>query len=647
MLLAIRDRATGVIAWIIVILLIIPFALWGLHEYYGGGQEPDIAEVNDVPIPRTAFLAEVDQTKRTLPNPPEGEEELRLRREVLDRLISQEVLIQAVADAGMRVGDAQVAAYIRSMGPFQRDGQFDQELYERVLSSNRLSPQGFEAQQAREMVARQLLAGLSASALASEQQLKSYLRLRDRTLDVAYTVMPLAPFAERVKVSDAEVREYYQNHDERFMIPEAVRLNYVKLDPQEMAAGETPDERSLRQTYEQRRAELYRPEQRHAGLILLELPADADEQAETQVRQQAQNLRERIVNGESFEQLAREFSDHETSRERGGELGAVEPGSRSEAFELALAELREGEVSEAVRIPQGYALIKLTRLVEGGTPSFEEVRDQLAEEARMRAVEGRFYEESERLYDLTYENPLTLEVAARELGLEIRETGWIPRDGTDEGLGARARVVEAAFSDEVLAQGRLDEAVNSRLIELIPDDDTAMRPAVVVRVQEYRPAERRPLEEVRGDIVEQLRLQKAQEQALAQADEIVSRLQGGASLEEIAQQNQWQLQQVEDLRRNDSRHRVAVARTAFDEFSAARSLPQYATGLTQAGDAVIVQIKAMQEGQTEELEEAEQRRMRSALEQARGITEVELFLDDLRRRADVTVFEDVLSREDE
>lgn len=645
MLLAIRDRATGWIAWIIVILLIIPFALWGIQEYMGGGSEPVVATVDGHDITRIDLSNQFERVLRNTQERPEGEQEARLRRQVLDSMIAEYVLVSTARDDGMRIPAGEVNATIRQVEAFQVEGKFDQQRYVQVLNANRIDPDTFWAQQRRDLLRQQLLAAVGESTFVTKAEVDDFVRLRDRKVSLSYIQIPAAKFDDAVQVSQDDIQKYYDEHAEQFKTPEQVKLKYLKLDPTVMAAEVPVSEQQLKQMFEERKASLFQPEQLQAAHILVAVPPDADEAAVTAAKTRAQALYKRIENGADFASVAKKNSDDQASAAQGGDIGMVTPGSRDESFELALAQLKEGEVSEPVRTAKGFEIIKLVKRIPAGQPTFEQARERLAKEYRRQKAEEKFYKDSETLYDLTYENPLSLDVAAKALDLPIQETGWITREGAKEGLGAQSQVVADAFSDELLGSGNLADAVNSKLIELKSDgDEKQVNPVVVFRVGDYRPAEMKPLEQVRQQIETTLRKQKTRELAASKADELLAQLRSGTALDSVAQNSGFDLRQPGFIGRADTSQPPSVVEKAFALGKPAKGETRYATAGLPGGGTAVVAVSEVRDGDPAAMSDQQRDFVKRLLVRAHGTVETGALIDDMRARADVSVNEDALRR---
>jgi peptidyl-prolyl cis-trans isomerase D len=317
---------------------------------------------------------------------------------------------------------------------------------------------------------------------------------------------------------------------------------------------------------------------------LLTLPSGADPAAEQAVKTEIDAVRKRLEAGEPFDRVAKEVSKDPGSASQGGALGEIERGMMDPAFEQAAFSLTAGELSQPVKTRFGYHLIQVESIVPPSVKPFESVRDQLRGEVAKQRAESVFYDMSERLANLVYESTDSLEPAAKELGLEVRHSDWIARQG-GEGLLGNPKVTAAAFSEEVMTQGR-----NSELIE--PEKDALQ--AVVVRVADHRVASVRPLSEVREEIVAEIRKERARKAAAGAATAGADKLKAGADWASVAGTDK-----VEDaglVGRNDPTLPAPVRTEAFILPIPAKDKASVGTAGFDDGDAAIVRVTQVEDG---------------------------------------------------
>ena len=412
-----------------------------------------------------------------------------LRSTVLDSMIERSVLIQGAREAGFEISEQMIDQLILSTPDFQVDGKFDANRFDIVIRN-----MGMPSRMAfRDLVRQQLLItqfrnGYEATAFATPVEVRQLSNLENQTRDFAMLAVPLGEID--ADVSDAEVEAFYTANAQQFMTPERVVLDTLTLARKDFFDQVEVDEEAVQQLYEREIGNL--AEQRRASHILVEV---GDDEAAAKAR--IDEAAARIAAGEDFAKVAEEMSDDTGSSRDGGDLGYIVKGSFDQAFDDALFALQADQVSEPVRTSYGFQLIKLTDLKAPEVPSLESMRDQLVQELKVEQVERRFVEASQQLANLAHEASDLSEPAAA-LGLTIETIGPVERlDG--EGLAANPKVMNAAFSDDVLNNG-----FNSDLIEL--DADTV----AVVRVKQHLTPEQRPLADVRDDIRARLATTKAE-----------------------------------------------------------------------------------------------------------------------------------------
>jgi len=625
MLQEIREKAQGWFAWAIVVLISIPFALWGIQEYMGFGRVPVLAKVNGQEITER----ELDSAlHRQRPEPgevdPEGGQAQR-RQAVLDGMIRETLLVQAADAMKMRVGDAGVVAAIRSVPVFQRDGHFDMPAYQQILRQQGMAEAAFEQQLRRMLVTDQLVEGIRESAFVTPTELRDSLRLTEQQRDVGFFVLRRADFATGAAPTDDEVRSYYDRHRDDFMSPERVQIEYLELDAAGLAGAVRPDEEAIKGYFEQHRHEFVQPPQRRARHILFAADSSASGDKLAEAEAKAKAAIDRLRKADDFAALAKELSDDPGSASQGGDLGWFERGVMVKEFEDVAFSLPPGQVSEPVRSPFGLHVIEVTEVRDSEEPTLDAVRDRIVQALQRVEAERLFYDQVERLSDLTYENAGSLDPAAEALGLKSRVTDWFGREG---GLGVLSspKVVAAAFSEEVRGEGR-----NSEPIELGPEH------TVVLRVRAHEPARLRPLAETRAEVSARLADEKAATAARSRATELLGRARAGEGLDALAKEAGSSYERVSRLGRRAAGVSPAIAQAVF-------SMPRVPAGGPPAftlvdignGDVAVAALFGVEEG-VGAVNEAQVQGLRTALAAQQGAVDLTRFQEALRARAKLEV----------
>ena len=372
----IREKAQGWVAWFIVGLISIPFALWGLDSYLTGEGDVVVATVNGDNINQSDLQRSLqqyrDQMRSTLGDDfdPAMFQGSAVRLAIIDDLIEQRLLLDAAVELGQRVPDGQIAQFIRSTEAFQVDGQFDIEQYQMVLGRAGFTPSAYEAQLRNDLLTQQLIQYVERSALASDFEVQRLLRLENQQREIAYGVLPVSRYRDSVELDENAARDYYQANQAAYTAPEQVSVNYLRLSADTLAAAVEVDDDKLKAFYADNRQQFVGPEQRRASHILIE---GDDAAAKAKIDDLAQQLKD----GADFAELAQEHSDDSGSSEAGGDLGFFQRDVMDPAFEEAVFALEVGEVSEPVKTEFGYHLIKLTEIDAPAGADFAEARDEI------------------------------------------------------------------------------------------------------------------------------------------------------------------------------------------------------------------------------------------------------------------------------
>ncbi|MET0089224.1 MAG: SurA N-terminal domain-containing protein [Candidatus Thiodiazotropha sp.] len=627
MLQVIRDKAQGWIAWAIVILITIPFALWGIQSYLGIGSEPLAASVNGVEITERNLDSQFQRFRQQLRDQlgaayrPELFDDARLRKQVLNRMIDEEVLRQASEKMGLRAGKPLVQAAILGMPAFQKDGRFDQETYERAVRLQGFSAAGFEERIRNVLVSEQLSQAVGAGTFVTRHELEQNARLQNQTREVSYFVIPAADFKVDGSLSDEEIQSYYTDHQEDYRAPEKVKLEYILLDATSAGATVEVSDDLLRGFYDTHLEQFGVPEERRASHILLTLSRDADEADEKAVLEKLQAIKGRLDQGESFADLAKEFSQDPGSAAEGGDLGFFGKGIMDPVFEGSVFSLQEGQVSEPVRSSFGYHLIKLTGIKPGTVKSFEEARDDADKGYRKSEGERRYFELAEELANLSYEQPNSLDTAAETLGLTIQQSDWLTRDEPASGDLTNPKVLNAAFSEDVLK-----EQHNSDLIEL---DGTR---SIVVRVTDHRESTIQPLDEVRDLVIETLRSQKAQQQAEAEAQKRLEEIKSGSPLMQVA--GNYPVTGPATVTRNDRSLSPVLSSAVFRAVKPAEDASTPSMVSLPQGDQAVFSLTKVTEGS---LESNQDQNLENNIQRMMTRSYYDRVVADLKSRADIEI----------
>lgn len=616
MLTKIREKAQGAFAWGILIVICVPFALWGIQNYLDTGEEAPVASVGD----KDFYQRDVNRAYEQYSQQLQGMtfDEQSLKAQALEKLIKDEVLLQYVRAQGLVTTDDAAREFIKSLPYFQVDGKFDDKRYKAMLNSQKISSAEFVNRIKNALIMEQFQRSIIDSSFATKYDVESFFKIQNQQRDVDYVTVAVQKLTEQP--SEQEIETYYQQHQDLFRIPEQVSVEYVELSLEDIAKTITVTDDKLKAFYEEQKDQYTTPERRKISHILFAINDKTDEKT---ALEKALKAKQELAN-KDFAALAAEVSDDKLTAKTGGDLGLFNAGVMEKSFEDAASSLKLGEVSNPVKSAFGYHLIKVTELVSGEVKPFESVKNEVTKAYQKAQAENAFYEAGEKLTEMSYENPDNLKTVADALGIAVKKTALFTKDKGD-GIAAEEKTRNAAFAEEVL------KGNNSAPIELGTDR------LVVLRMLEHKPAAVRDLKDVKKDIVDALLTDKAKQQAVEKARQIKARLQAGESIQAVAAENKLQVKTATGLTRSKEDVPLPLSQAIFKAAKPVGGKPTVFIAELPAGEQVVVSLSKVKEGAMTEDDKKQMELATKNIAKAFGQTEFNALINSLQADADIEV----------
>lgn len=624
MLQTIRNHAQGWIAWVIVGLIILTFALFGIDQYARGDKVEVVASVNGEDITAREFLTLYNRQQQRLKQQfgdmfDQVVKDEELREQVLQALIESEAMRQWGQENGLLISDQQLAATIHAAEVFQQDGKFSQQVYEDILQRNGLNVARFEYEQRQFLLENQYRMLTLASAFSTGLEVDQLAQLQGQEREVNYLRVDHRPFLKTVTVSDAEVADYYAKQQSTFVEPEKVVAEYIELSQAELAKQVAVTDEALQAYYNENQALFTLPEKRHAKHILIAVTA-GDDASEAAAQATLAEVQQKLQQGESFEALAKTYSQDPGSASSGGDLGSFEQGMMVPEFDKAVFAMQVGQVSEPVKTDFGYHLIKLEAVEPKQTQPFAEVKGIVTQQYQMQQAEKQYFELLEQVNTLAYEQADSLQPAAEAAGLKVNTSEAFGRDGGQGTVFTDSKVINSVFSDEVL-KSRLNSA----------SIDLGNNHAVVVRVKEHFEARQKALEEVAGIIKERLVREAALAESAKLAQSLLTKVEAGENPESLMSSGiEWHT--VGWVDRNNQRMLPQMTQQAFKAAKPVDGKPSWRSFQLVTGDTVLIQIKAVKAG---EVTPEQKTQLAGAMSEMMAATEAEARLQAILAHAEV------------
>lgn len=634
MLQTINDKAKGWVAYAIVIFISIPFALFGISSYLGGSDSLVAATVNGEEIPAQLVQNSVLQQRQRLAQMfggklPPGFSDESLKTQALEQNVNQVLLRQIAKENGFRSSNQEIYNTISEIPAFQKDGKFDVETYERLLTLQRRNKAGFEAEIRASLSNQQFTSAISESAFVPKQKAARYKQLQDQKRAIEAYTLKIEDFKSDVKIDEPEIKAYYDAKPSEFMTTEQAKLSYVVLNEADMQKEIEVDDDKLQAFFDENSDQYKTAEQRKVAHILVKV-VGAGEAAEKQAEEKAKSLYEQIKSGEKkFEELASSSSDDDVAAKKSGDLGLIARGDMGPGFEKVAFSLKPQEVSQATKTEAGFQIIKVDSVIESKQKTFADVKAEIETKYRQEEAEKLFIERSDKLQTLAYENDGSLGEAAEAASAKVLVSNWINQSGiSDENIKLNnveksSKVITAAFSEDVLKSGR-----NSELLEV----DKGV--VAVVRLQEHKPASRKPMADVIDEIKLKLTEQKTRELVIKKGEMVLSKLNesGWSALGSIGVSPD-KVEKTPELTRGERKLASQVVDTVFSMPKPTGDKVLFNNTVLPNGDYVLIGLKSVTEGKSE-FDDVELSGFNANL----GARERSAVLKAVRDRAEVNLF---------
>lgn len=628
---------------LVLLLLIIPsFVFFGVQGYSTFmAEEPELASVEDQPITLGEFnqarAAQLEQYRNMLGAQfdPAAFDTPTFRQDLLNRMIDERTIAVAASKGRYSVSDETLRRTIASIPAVQENGQFSSQRYRDVLAAQGMTPTTFELGLRRDLAIAQVLQPIGLTARVPAEVADKLLALLTEKRTVERRVFAAADYLAVVKVSDDDIKKWYDGHQDRLLIPENIDVQYVVLNEEAASKDLKITDANVESFYKQNQARYGQPERRRVRHILIDVPASADDASKARVRAKAEDIaKQAMAAPESFSALAKEFSQDSGSATQGGDLGWISKNMLVPQVESSVFELEPGKISNVVESPFGFHVINVVEVQPASVKALAEVKEDITNEIRKQLAAEQFAQLASKLTSLVYDQRDSLAPIATALNVPLRTATGLTREGllssvqraggampleADQIILGNPKVRQAAFSSDVLR-----EKLNSGVIEVSPDVIVALRVAAI------HPARVPPL----SVVMDQIKTQLTQERALAEAKAVGSReldaLKTSPNLQPAGFDSAIEVsrQQPESL----TREQLEAVMSA-----SANPLPVY-VGASSNNQYTILKISKIEAGPKPEASQVAQ--MQSQLSQAWGAAEEQAALKVLRQEFKVKLLPD-------
>jgi len=451
MLTVMREKASSWVIKIILGAIVVVFIFWGVGSFRSA-RLVSVAKVDGKPIT-------IDEYQKTYQNLIERYRQqfgnglnedmikmLGLKRQALNQLIDQHVLLQEAKKLDLQVSDDQLAEFIQAIPAFQRGGKFDNRVYAQTLTLNHLSPEEFEFLQRDSIVMDHLRTYIMETVRVSDGEARAWFDWQNTQISLDYVHFSPDAFSDVTLTPEAKQKFFEENRNNYKTEPKA-RAQYIRIRPSDITEGVNVTDEEVQSYYDAHRADYQSPATVHARHILLKLEPGSKPETVEEKRKKAEEIMKEARSGSDFAELAKKYSE-DTSKDAGGDLGTFTKETMVKPFAEKAFSMKPGEISDPVRTQFGWHIIKVEAVNPESVKELATVKEEVHKKLSLEKAKALANERIEAIYENLYEGD-NLKSVADEGKYPVQESGLFTQAGPPD-VGEPARFAAIALSLDVM-----------------------------------------------------------------------------------------------------------------------------------------------------------------------------------------------------
>ncbi|OQX24800.1 MAG: hypothetical protein BWK80_18990 [Desulfobacteraceae bacterium IS3] len=628
MLRLMRDYATSWLIKIILGAIIVVFVFWGIGNFKES-KENQIAVVNDDLISgeeyRDAYNRLVERYRQF---GAELNEEMvkRLEKQAIDNLIDQKLLLQEAQHLNLRVSEDELAAAIMKTEVFQIEGKFSKGHYERVLNANRLSTKEFEIEQRKSMLTDKVRSYVMNSIKISDEEAFEWYKWNDASVRIAYTLLSSEKY-QNIEVSDEDVKKFFEARKDAYKTEPEVKVQYLRFGTEECKTKVSLTDEEIKEYFEANPEEFKKEKTVGARHILLKLDKNSSDEVVEEKRKKALEIIKTASEGKDFGELAKQYSEDEGSKPNGGDLGEFDRKMMVKPFSDKAFSMKAGEISEPVKSQFGWHVIKVEKVNEEKTLSFEESKETIKNKLTEEKAKNIAYDEAEAVSGAAFEGDDLAKIASS------RSLKIITTDSFSKKKGPKEVKNPVKFSTEAFK-------LSLKEISEIQDFGDGY---YILQVIEQVPEKMSEYKEVAEKAKKDLLKEKQEEKAGKEAEEFLAVLKKGENMETECQKRGLEIKTSEFFKRNDSIPDIGYEREIVQAaFSLSEDKKFSEKPLKARKGYYIISFKERKTPEPEEFEKEKEKTKERLLQQKKFKT-LEKWMAALKNKSQISILADFLA----
>ncbi|MDD7994095.1 peptidylprolyl isomerase [Kosakonia radicincitans] len=609
-----RAAANHVVLKIILGLIIVSFILTGVGNYLIGGNNNYAAEVNGQEISRSQFENAVTSERNRMAQQlgdqfselAANENYMKsVRQQVLNRMIDEALLDQYAKKLNLGISDEQVKKAIFSTQAFQANGKFDNNRFNAIVNQMGMSADQYAQALRNQLTSQQLINAVAGTDFMLKGETDELAALVAQQRVVRQAVIDVNALAAKQTASDDEVTSYYDQNKSRFIAPEQFRVSYIKLDATAMQENATDAE--IQAYYDQHQDQFTQPQRNRYSVI------------QTKTEDDAKAVLDELNKGADFATVAKAKSTDIISARNGGDMGWLEEGTTPD--ELKNAGLKEkGQLSGVIKSSVGFLVARLDDIQPAQVKPLSEVHDELAAKVKQEKALDAWYALQQKVSEAASNDNESLAGAEQAAGAKAVQTGWFSRDTLPEELNFKP-VSDAIFNGGLVGQNGAPGS-NSDIITV--DGDRAF----VLRITDHKAEAIKPLAEVKAQVTDIVKHNKAEQQAKLDAEKLVTELKAGKG-DDALKAAGLSFGAAKTLARTSQ---DPVSQAAFNLPLPEKDKPSFGSTTDQQGNVVVLVLDEVKAGT---MPDAQKEAMVKGITQNNAQIAFEALMSNLRKEAKI------------
>ncbi|MDH5559995.1 MAG: SurA N-terminal domain-containing protein [Deltaproteobacteria bacterium] len=312
-----------------------------------------------------------------------------LKSRILQQLINNLLLLESAKVNGLTVTDQELADAIYNTPTFQTDNRFDELKYQDMLKQNRISNLVYEKELRDSLLMRKYFSFLGDGITISKQYLQDEIRRKETDVLIDYIEMKPSLITQPIKISEEEVKTFYEKNSDQFKKATQFVLNYIQLDLDKVLSKVQVKDKEIDRYYDKNKdTEFTKKDSYHSRHILIRAQGDENSNDVKAAKIKIQGIYKQLQeNKKQFSKLAKKYSEDPGSKNKGGDLGWAEYGTFVKEFDQVVSGLKPSQISKPFKSNFGYHIVELIQKQPARTIPFKEARTTITE--KIKNIKGK------------------------------------------------------------------------------------------------------------------------------------------------------------------------------------------------------------------------------------------------------------------